>query len=61
MTVPVRFSYTITRSPPNVDDSEDIAAVVTGERIVDIEPDDRSTRNALIEVLNGTVDSETTK
>ena len=59
ITVPVRFSYTITRNPPNEEDSEDIAAVVTGENIVDIEPDDQDTRNALVEILNGSVDSQT--
>jgi hypothetical protein len=54
---PVRFSYTITRNPPNQDDSEAIAAVVTGENTVPIKPDDQLTRNALIEIPNGTSDS----
>jgi hypothetical protein len=57
--VPVRFSYTITRNPPNQDDSEDIAAVVTGENTVDIKADDLDTRNSLIDILNGTVDLRT--
>jgi outer membrane receptor for monomeric catechols len=53
--VPVRFSYTITRNPPGEDDSEDIAAVVTGENTVDIKPEDQDVRNGLIEILlNGT-------
>ena len=60
-TVPVRFSYTIIRNPPsNEDDSEDIAAVVTGEHTVNIEVDDQDTRNALVEVLNGTLATRTT-
>jgi hypothetical protein len=58
ISVPVRFSYTITRNPPNQDDSEDIAAVVTGENTVNIQPDDQVTRNALIEILNGTSESQ---
>ncbi|CAF3646268.1 unnamed protein product [Rotaria sordida] len=58
-TVPVRFSYTITRNPPNQDDSEDITAVVTGENTVDITVEDQQTRNALIEILNGTFNSQT--
>ena len=58
-TVPVRFSYTITRNPPNQADSEDIAAVVSGEQTVDILPDDQTTRSALIEILNGTEESPT--
>lgn len=57
-TVSVRFSYTITRNPPNQDDSEDIAAVVTGENSVDIGVDDQVIRKALIEILNGTLDSQ---
>jgi hypothetical protein len=56
--VPVRFSYTITRNPPNQDDSEDIAAVVSGENTIQIKTDDQLTRNALIEILNGTSDSQ---
>ena len=59
VTVPVRFSYTIIRNPPNEDDSEDIAAVVTGEQTVNIEADDQDTRTALVEILNGTVDTRT--
>ncbi|CAF0821922.1 unnamed protein product [Adineta steineri] len=59
VTVPVRFSYTITRNPPNQDNSGDIAAVVTGENIVNITADDQVVRNALIEMLNGTVESQT--
>lgn len=59
-TVPVRFSYTIIRNPPsNEDDSEDIAAVVTGEHIVNIEADDLDTRTALVDVLNGTLATRT--
>jgi len=57
-TFSVRFSYTITRNPPDTDDAEDIAAVVTGENVVDIKSDDDSTRNALIEILKGTVESQ---
>ncbi|CAF1213486.1 unnamed protein product [Rotaria magnacalcarata] len=57
--VPVRFSYTITRNPPNQDDSEDIAAVVSGEKTANIAIDDRQTRNALIDILNGTLDRRT--
>ncbi|CAF4296585.1 unnamed protein product [Rotaria socialis] len=57
--VPVRFSYTITRNPPNQDDSEDIAAVVSGEKTTNIAIDDRQTRNALIDILNGTLDTRT--
>jgi hypothetical protein len=56
-TFSVRFSYTITRNPPDTDDAEDIAAVVTGENVVDIKSDDNSTRNALIEILKGTDES----
>jgi hypothetical protein len=59
VTVPVRFSYTITRNPPNQDNSGDIAAVVTGEHTVDIVAGDKKIRNALIEILNGSVDSQT--
>ncbi|CAF0897645.1 unnamed protein product [Adineta ricciae] len=58
VTVPVRFSYTITRNPPNQDSSGDIAAVVAGEHIVDITASDRTIRDALIEMLNGTVDQQ---
>jgi len=60
VTVPVRFSYTITRNPPTDDNSGDTAAVVTGEHIVNITPNDKHIRDALIELLNGTVDSQTT-
>ena len=49
--VPVRFSYTITRNPPDDDTSGDTAAVVTGERIVNISGDDLYTRQALIRML----------
>jgi hypothetical protein len=58
--VPVRFSYTITRNPPNDDNSGDIAAVVTGEHTVNITENDRDIREALIKTLNGTVDAQTT-
>lgn len=59
-TVPVRFSYTIIRNPPsNEDDSEDIAGVVTGENTVNIEADDQDTRNALVDMLNGTLATRT--
>ncbi|CAF2470364.1 unnamed protein product [Rotaria sp. Silwood2] len=43
LTVPVRFSYTIVRNPPNQDDLENIAAVVTGENNVDITAEDQQT------------------
>ena len=56
--MPVRFSYTITRNPPNQDSSGDIAAVVTGEHIVDITASNRTIRDALIEMLNGAVDQQ---
>ena len=59
VTVPVRFSYTITRNPPNQDSSGDIAAVVTGEHTVDITAENQTIRHELIELLNGTVDSQT--
>ena len=49
--VSVRFSYTITRNPPNQDDSEDIAAVVTANRTVTIEADEIETRKLLKEIL----------
>jgi hypothetical protein len=58
-TFSVRFSYTITRNPPDADDAEDIAAVVTGENVIKIESDDNSTRDALIEILRGTDESRT--
>jgi len=57
--VPVRFSYTITRNPPNQDNSGDIAAVVTGEHTVNILEKDKSIREALINILNGTTESRT--
>jgi len=57
--VPVRFSYTITRNPPNDDNSGDTAAVVTGEHTVNITAKDETIRNALIEILNGTIESRT--
>ncbi len=60
VTVPVRFSYTITRNPPNQDNSGDIAAVVTGEHTVGITAENTTIRRELIELLNGTVDSQTT-
>ena len=44
LSVPVRFSYTITRNPPSEDDSEDIVAVVTGENIYNIQPEDQDIR-----------------
>lgn len=56
----VRFSYTITRDPPSEDDSEDIAAVVTGEHTAEIKSEDQDSRNKLIEIINGTSDSQTT-
>jgi hypothetical protein len=56
----VRFSYTITRNPPNQDDSEDIAAVVTGGHTVDIKPEDQEIRSSLINILNNTFDAQTT-
>ncbi|CAF1085642.1 unnamed protein product [Adineta ricciae] len=59
ITVPVRFSYTITRNPPGEDDSEDIAAVVSGENTVEIKPEDQDIRKSLVEILiNGTEDSQ---
>lgn len=59
ITVPVRFSYTITRNPPGEDDSEDIAAVVSGENTVEIKPEDQAIRKSLVEILiNGTKDSQ---
>ncbi|CAF2706658.1 unnamed protein product [Rotaria sp. Silwood2] len=58
--VPVRFSYTITRNPPNRHDSEPITTVVTSENIVEITLDDQQIRTALIEILNETFDSRTT-
>ncbi len=58
--VPVRFSYTITRNPPSDDNSGDTAAVVTGEHIINITPQNITIRNALIEILNGTTESRTT-
>ncbi len=58
--VPVRFSYTITRNPPNQDSSGDISAVVTGEHTVNIEEKDIDIRNALIKILNGTTESRIT-
>ena len=60
VSVPVRFSYTITRNPSNQKDLEDIAAVVLGENTVNINAEDLQIRNALIEILNGTVDSQIT-
>ncbi|CAF3272709.1 unnamed protein product, partial [Rotaria sp. Silwood2] len=59
-TIPVRFSYTITRNPPNRHDSEPITTVVTSENIVEITLDDQQIRTALIEILNETFDSRTT-
>jgi len=58
-TVPVRFSYTITRNPPNEDDAEDITAVVTGENTFEITSDFQQIRQELIDVLNETSDSQT--
>ncbi len=55
----MRFSYTIIRNLPNEDDSEDIAAVVSGERTVHIGADDQDTRTALIEILNANDNSQT--
>ena len=60
LTIPVRFSYTITRNPPNQDSSADIAAVVTGEHIIDITQSNDNIRKNLIEILNGTIDIQTT-
>jgi len=59
-TVPVRFSYTITRNPPSEDDSEDVAAVVTGENTYEILPEDFQIRSELIEILNGSFHAQTT-
>ncbi|CAF4033815.1 unnamed protein product, partial [Rotaria sp. Silwood2] len=60
VTVPVRFSYTIRRSPLDQDNSGDQATIVTGENTVGITANDKSIRNALIEILNGAMDSRTT-
>ena len=60
LTVPARFSYRITRSPPDQEDSEDITAVVAGERTVDIMAQEQVVRTALIEILNGSLDAQTT-
>ncbi len=57
-TVPVRFSYTITRNPPSEDDAEDITAVVTGENTFEITSDFQQIRQELIDVLNETSDSQ---
>lgn len=57
--VPVRFSYTITRNPPNQDTSGDIAAVVTGENTVDITAANVDTRTRLINILNATYENRT--
>lgn len=57
--VPVRFSYTITRNPPNQDNSGDVSAVVTGEHTVNITAADVDIRKALIEILNRPADSAT--
>ena len=59
VSVPVRFSYTITRNPGNDDSSGDVAAVVTGEHTVNIGSNDTKIRNALVDILNGTVESQT--
>ncbi len=58
-TVPVRFSYTIIRNPPNEDDAEDITAVVTGENTFEITSGFQQIRQELIDVLNETSDSQT--
>ena len=59
-TVPVRFSYTITRNPPNQDNTGDTAAVVSGEKTIPINETDEQTRGALITILNNTADAQTT-
>ena len=59
--VSVRFSYTITRNPPNQDDSEDIAAVVTSNRTVTIEKNEVETRKILREILVGSDSDEVNK
>lgn len=51
--VPVRFSYTITRNPPNDDNSGDTAIVVTGEHTVNITKNEKQTRETLIQLLKG--------
>lgn len=60
--LPVRFSYTITRNPPEEEDSEDVVAVVSGERQIDILPRNQSTsdaliRDALIRIMSQTANS----
>ncbi|CAM4812248.1 unnamed protein product [Rotaria magnacalcarata] len=59
LTVPVRFSYTIRRNQLDQDNSADAAAVVAGENTISITANDKNIRNALIQILNGTVDTQT--
>ncbi|CAF1201689.1 unnamed protein product [Rotaria sp. Silwood1] len=59
VTVPVRFSYTISRYLLDQDNSGDLTTVVTGENTVDITANDQNIRNALIQILNGTLESKT--
>jgi hypothetical protein len=57
--VPVRFSYTITRNPPSSDNSGDIAAVVSGENTISIGSNETEIRQSLIEILSGTIEDQT--
>ncbi|CAF1290556.1 unnamed protein product, partial [Rotaria sordida] len=60
VSVPVRFSYTIRRYLTDQDYSGDLATVVTGEHTIDIKANDKDIRHALIDILNGTMDIQTT-
>ncbi len=44
---------------PIEDDAEDNVVVVSGEREIEIKPEDQEIRNGFIKILNGTFDSST--
>ena len=53
VSIPIEYSYTITRNPSNVENSAEMSLVVSGERTWHILPNDTQLRTNLIQILNG--------
>lgn len=59
VSIPIEYSYTITRNPSNVENSAEMSLVVSGERTWHILPNDTQLRTNLIQILNGSIDIQT--
>lgn len=59
LSIPIEYSYTITRNPSSVENSAELSLVVSGERTLTILPNDTDLRANLIQILNGSIDIQT--